>query len=162
MITVHGRTRCQFYKGAADWAAICAVREVVSIPLVANGDLTSVDDLATMLEVSGADAVMIGRGAYGRPWFPGHVAAYAATGVAPAAPRGRALHDLVLAHYEAILAHAGERVGVRAARKHLGWYLETAGVGQRLRGAIMTTENPAAVIRLVSAAFGSDSEEAAA
>ncbi len=117
LITVHGRTRCQFYTGAADWAAIRAVKDAISIPLVANGDLTSPDDLAPMLALSGANGVMVGRGAYGRPWLPGHLATFAATGVMPAAPEGEALHGLIRRHYEAILAHYGDRTGVKVARE---------------------------------------------
>ena len=126
MVTVHGRTRCQFYKGTADWNAIGAVKRAVSIPVIANGDLTSPEDLAAMLRLSGADGVMIGRGAYGRPWFPGHVAAFATTGRLPETPSGDRLARLVLDHYDAILAHYGPFLGVRNARKHLAWYMDQA------------------------------------
>src|SRR5690606_32193578 len=98
MITVHGRTRCQFYRGAADWAAIRAVTDAVTVPVIANGDLCMPNDLGRMLALSGADGVMIGRGAYGRPWFPGQVAAFAATGGMPPAPHREQLCDIVLEH----------------------------------------------------------------
>ena len=162
MITVHGRTRCQFYTGAADWSAIRAVKEAISIPLIANGDLVSENDLDRMLTLSGADGIMIGRGAYGRPWFPGHVARYAATGVMPKTPDRGELLELVVAHYEAILVHYGDRVGVKAARKHLGWYLERAGAPVSLRQPVMLSTDPAEVLRLVTAALAASDERQAA
>ncbi len=142
MVTVHGRTRSQFFKGRADWAAIRAVKAAVTIPVIANGDLTDVDDLATMLDQSGADGVMIGRGACGRPWFPGHLAAHARSSraIAPA-PTGSAWADLVVGHHDAILDHYGPRVGIRAARKHLGWYLDgldRSSVPAALRQELLT------------------------
>ena len=156
MVTVHGRTRCQFYKGTADWAAIRAVREAITIPLVANGDLTHPGDLAGMLGLSGADAVMIGRAACGRPWLPGALAAFAATGRMPAAPEGTALADLVCRHYEGLLDHYGIAIGLRAARKHLAWYLDAAGVVTGLRPRILTEERPAAVMGLVRQALSEE------
>jgi tRNA-dihydrouridine synthase B len=161
LIAVHGRTRCQFYSGAADWAAIRAVKDAVSIPVIANGDLVDIEDLGRMLALSGADGVMIGRGAYGRPWFPGHVAIFAATGVLPASPANAQLLDLIHRHYEAILGHYGLWTGVKAARKHLGWYMENLAVMPALRAAIMTSMDPMAVSRLLAAAF-TEAEQIAA
>jgi nifR3 family TIM-barrel protein len=161
MITVHGRTRCQFYTGAADWAAIRAVKEAVTIPLIANGDLVKPGDLTRMLELSGADGVMVGRGSYGRPWLPGHLATYAATGRIPEAPSGAALHDLVCNHYEAILSHYGVAVGVKAARKHIGWYLEGRALSAVLRQALMTSTEPRSVLALLATVFGADARQAA-
>jgi nifR3 family TIM-barrel protein len=162
MVTVHGRTRCQFYNGTADWLAIRAVKDAVSIPVVANGDLVRPDDLGTMLDLSGADAVMVGRGAYGRPWVPGHLAAFARTGEMPEAPTGADLADLVAGHYEAMIDHYGERNGVRCARKHLGWYLEGAGIARTRRGALMSEERPAAVMRLILQVFADEGTRIAA
>jgi tRNA-dihydrouridine synthase B len=159
LVTVHGRTRCQFYSGAADWAAIRAVKEAISIPLIANGDLTAPADLGRMLELTGADGVMVGRGSYGRPWLPGHLAAYAATGVMPAAPAGVALHDLIRGHYEAILAHYGTWTGVKVARKHLGWYLPD--LAPSLRQPMMTATDPRVVLALLGDAFAQPEREAA-
>ncbi|WP_425482818.1 tRNA dihydrouridine synthase DusB [Aureimonas leprariae] len=120
MITVHGRTRVQFYSGQADWRAIAAVKAAVGVPVVANGDLTEPEQRRRMLFLSGADALMIGRGAQGRPWLPGLVA-----GSIDLAGLDRlSFADLVTEHYDGILDHYGEVVGIRAARKHLGWYLD--------------------------------------
>lgn len=122
-VTVHGRTRDQFYEGRANWRAIRAVRDAVGVPVVANGDLVDRAGHATMLRESGADAVMVGRGACGRPWLPALIA-----GAAPADLASRSFADIVTGHYDAMLAHYGVGAGLRHARKHLGWYLDQAGV----------------------------------
>ncbi|WP_310620423.1 tRNA dihydrouridine synthase DusB [Flexibacterium corallicola] len=157
MITVHGRTRSQFYKGKADWKAIRSVREVVSVPLVANGDCTGFEEADLMLEQSGADLVMVGRGAYGRPWLPGFIAHYLETGEKRVAPSGRALAELIIEHYEAILELYGEHIGVRAARKHLGWYLEASGTlhlaPEGFVKSIMTNTEPETVKSQIYAWF---------
>ncbi|MFD1333165.1 tRNA dihydrouridine synthase DusB, partial [Methylopila musalis] len=126
MVTVHGRTRAQLYNGHADWSAIRAVKERVSIPVVANGDLTRAEDAPAMLAASGADAVMIGRGAQGRAWFPGEVADRLAGGERRVPPSLAAQKALALEHYEGLLTLYGHETGVRHARKHLGWYLDAA------------------------------------
>ncbi|VAW17568.1 tRNA-dihydrouridine synthase DusB [hydrothermal vent metagenome] len=132
MITVHGRTRQQFYRGRADWPFIAKVKAAVDIPVIANGDVQTYDDAAEILRVSGADGVMVGRGAQGRPWFPGAAARFVDTGVRHAGPRGHDLADLMYEHYDAMLSHYGLAWGLRAARKHLGWYVERAGLAPRI------------------------------
>jgi nifR3 family TIM-barrel protein len=150
LITVHGRTRNQFYKGEADWRAVRDVKDAVTIPIVVNGDIVSRETAATALEQSGADAVMIGRGAYGQPWLPGQIGRWLDTGVVEPAPDlARQLRDL-LTLYDGLLEHYGVRVGLRHARKHLGWALEVAACdagapSAALKGwreRILTSEQP--------------------
>ncbi len=153
MITVHGRTRCQFFKGRADWRAIRAVREAVTIPVVANGDLTAAEDAPAMLAESGADAVMIGRGAYGRPWFPGAVAERFRTGRAVPEPQGAELADRLVEHYDEMLRFYGREHGLRLARKHLASALDRLKTKSprlsALRRAVVRSEDPGAVISMV-------------
>lgn len=124
MITVHGRTRNQFYKGRADWSAIRAVRDAITIPLIANGDGSTIDDVRAMLKESGADGVMIGRGAYGRPWWPGVLANMLESGSGIKEPEIQEQLGITREHFDRIIDHYGNTNGVRIARKHVGWAIE--------------------------------------
>lgn len=147
MITVHGRTRCQFYDGKADWDFIAEVKRAVGIPVVANGDVACPEDARVMLRRSGADGVMIGRGAFGRPWFPAQVRHYLKTGKRLADPGLATQRDTAVGHYCAILEHYGEGRGLRIARKHVNRYLERLGVGKADRRQVLRQDDSGAVIR---------------
>ena len=165
LITVHGRTRNQFYKGKANWSAIARVKGAINIPLIANGDCCGFEDADSILEKSGADGVMIGRGAYGRPWLPGHIGHYLSTGERTSGPKGSELTDLILAHYEDMLSHYGAGAGVRIARKHLSWYFDFAigeAVPGPLKNKILTSKSPEEVIRLTESLFSALPERSAA
>ena len=152
MVVIHGRTRCQFYKGHADWAAIADVKAAVDIPVVANGDITSPKDAQKALQQSGADGVMIGRGAQGRPWVLAQVAHGLGHGALPDIPQGRALLDMICGHYEAMLGFYGAELGLRVARKHLGWYMDDLATCAKLRREILTQRDPAQVLALLGQA----------
>ncbi|CUI00747.1 tRNA dihydrouridine synthase DusB [Leisingera aquaemixtae] len=162
MVTIHGRTRCQFYKGSADWAAIRAVKDAVNVPVLANGDIVDTASARQALELSGADGVMIGRGAEGKPWLLAEVAHHLWGTPAPDVPEGAALIAMVSEHYKAMLAFYGPELGVRVARKHLGWYMDEAGTGPAMRRAVLTEKDPADVLALLPEALSARDAEAAA
>jgi tRNA-dihydrouridine synthase B len=148
MITVHGRTRCQMYKGSADWSFVRSVTEAVSLPVIVNGDICSIEDARTALSQSGADGVMIGRGAYGRPWLLAQVMADLAGGARPDPSIDEQL-AIILEQYEAMQSLYGRQTGVNLARKHIGWYTKGLTGSAEFRNRVNTQEDPAVVTAML-------------
>jgi len=170
LISVHGRTRCQFYKGEADWGAVRAVKDAIRIPLVVNGDITSFEKAVTALRMSGADAVMVGRGAQGQPWLPGQIGRRIETGIAEPAPQLSQQLNYIRTLYDEVCSLYGLRIGLRHARKHLGWALDVAAkyscapvpTLRTWRQQILTSDDPHLVHRSLEDAFDDFAWSAAA
>ncbi len=162
MITIHGRTRCQFYKGRANWAAIRAIVDAVDIPVIANGDIIDAVTAQLALAQSGAAGIMVGRGIQGRPWLLAQIAHHLYGTTAPVIPQAEAFGEMVLGHYDGILQFYGADLGLRVARKHLGWYMDHAATPADLRRRVLTARSAQAVKALLPQALSGTPKDIAA
>ncbi len=153
LITVHGRTRCQMYRDTADWAFVRRVKDAVAVPVIVNGDICSPDDAVRALDASGADGVMIGRGAYGRPWLLGQTMAFLTHGARPADPSIEEQYHLIVEHYAMMLDHYGEDIGVNMARKHIGWYTKGLPGSAEFRNRVNQIASSLTVLAMLDAFY---------
>ena len=161
MVTVHGRTRCQMYEGQADWSALRAVRDAMKLPLIVNGDICDMNDAEQALEESGADGIMIGRGAYGRPWLLQQAIDYLRNGVTTASPTLDRQYTTLLEHFDAMLTHYGSHAGLRIARKHIGWYSKGLTRSSEFRAAVNATDDAEKARELIHHFYASLPEQVA-